>query len=499
VSDTGPGIPEEKRAHIFGAFSQAEASTTRKHGGTGLGLTISQRLVAAMGGRIWIESELGRGSTFHFTVRLPVGAARALAPESINPDRLRDLPVLIVDDNATNRRIYEELTRNWGLRPHAVRGGEEALAALWQGLASPAPFRLMLLDAMMPRLDGFGVAERVRATPEFADLKILMLTSSGQRGDAARCRELDVGGYLTKPVNQSELLDAIMNVLADESAAGTVTPTVTRHSLRERRRSLRVLLAEDNPVNQTLARILLEKGGHRVTVTGDGAAALAELERTDFDLVLMDVQMPRMDGLEATAAIRAREREQGGHLMIVAMTAHAMKGDRERFLAAGMDGYIAKPIQPEKLYDLLDAHARATQPARAASQTPEEPAGDPAGESAAAPPALDLAATLERFDGDIEFFRETARVFLGDLPRQLEAVRSAIAQADAGGIEHAAHALKGAAANFSAERVVAHALRLETMGREARLEGASEVFAALAAESQRLRDALETQTRSRAA
>jgi two-component system, sensor histidine kinase and response regulator len=514
VSDTGPGIPEEKREQIFGAFSQAETSTTRKHGGTGLGLTISQRLVEAMRGRIWIESEVGRGSTFHFTVRLPVGTVRAQTPESINPERLRDLPVLIVDDNATNRRIYEELTRNWGLRPHAVRGGEEALAALWQGLTSPTPFGLMLLDARMPRLDGFGVAARVRATPELAGLKILMLTSSGQRGDAARCRELGVGGYLTKPVNQSELFDAIMNVLADETPAGVTGPTVTRHSLRERRRALRVLLAEDNLVNQVLARKLLERGGHRVTVAGDGEAALAALETATFDLVLMDVQMPRMDGLEATAAIRAREAERGGHMTIVAMTAHAMKGDRERFLAAGMDDYIAKPVQPEKLYELLDTHARvvdAREPGaavpivhRAPRATPPRakppgPAALPADDGAETPSAFDLAATLERFDGDTEFLREVTQVFLEGLPRQLEALESAIAAADAGAIERAAHSLKGAAANFSAGRVVAHALRLETMGREGNLEGAPGIFAALAADSQRLREALEAQVRSRAA
>ena len=306
MRDTGIGIAPEQQAKLFQAFSQADTSTTRKYGGTGLGLAISSRLVELMGGRVWLESELGRGSTFHFTARF--APARAPLPRQVtaDPDRVRGLPVLVVDDNATNRFILEEMLGNWGMNPTAVDGGAAALVALEQARHSRTPFALVMLDAMMPGMDGFTLAERIGRDPDQVGVILMMLSSAGQRDDAARCRELGVRSYLTKPVRQSTLLDAILTALAPNGEAQDRAP-VESAGWGKCARSLRVLLAEDNSVNQKLAVRLLEKRGHRATVVGTGRAALEALDRHHFDAIMMDVQMPEMDGFEATAAIRLRE------------------------------------------------------------------------------------------------------------------------------------------------------------------------------------------------
>ena len=352
VRDTGIGIAPEKQKIIFEAFSQADGSTTRIFGGTGLGLTISSRLVNMMAGRMWVESELGKGSCFHFTVQ--VGTARGgVLIESPERVQLAGLPVLLVDDNLTNRRILAEMLRCWGMRPELAASGGEALTMLQEADRSGAGFALLLVDAQMPDMDGFTLVERVRQQADLRKTTIMMLTSAGQRGDAARCRELGIAAYLVKPIAQSQLLDAILNVLGKRAQQTHEAPLVTRHSLREGHQSLRILLAEDNVVNQVLACRLLEKHGHRVVVASNGRKALEALEKQKFDLVVMDVSMPEMDGFEAVAAIRAREGATGSHLAIIAMTAHAMKGDRERCLAAGMDAYISKPIQPDELFQTI--------------------------------------------------------------------------------------------------------------------------------------------------
>jgi signal transduction histidine kinase/DNA-binding response OmpR family regulator len=359
VSDTGIGIPHDKLALIFDPFSQADTSTTRKYGGTGLGLTISARLVRMMGGRIWVESEVGKGSQFHFTARLGVADVKEIKVGTIAPpELLRGVKVLVVDDNRTNRRILEGMLARWHMRPSSVDGGKAALAQLSAAREARAPYGLVLTDMHMPGMDGFALVEKIRQQPELSTATIMMLTSAGHRGDAARCQELGVAAYLLKPIRQSELREAVARVLGARPQEGVI-PLITRFSLHDAREpgsSLRVLLAEDNLVNQRLAVRLLEKRGHRVVVAATGLQALKALEKEKFDLVLMDVQMPEMDGLEATAAIRKREKGTGHHQAVVALTAHAMKGDREKCLAGGMDGYLTKPIRPNDLDQLLDKY-----------------------------------------------------------------------------------------------------------------------------------------------
>ena len=357
VADTGIGIAEEKRDSIFEPFTQADASTTRKYGGTGLGLTISTRLVSMMGGRIWVTSEVGRGSEFHFTIRLRVADPRAIEIGTIAPPEiLRGVRVLTVDDNRTNQRILEGMLKRWEMKVTSVEGGEEALAQLCAAREAGQPYGLVLTDMHMPGMDGFALVERIRERPELSTATIMMLTSAGHRGDAARCHELGVSAYLLKPIRQSELREAVARVLGARAQRGAI-PLITRFSLHDAREpaaSLRVLLVEDNAVNQRLASRLLEKRGHSVVVAGNGLEALEALEKESFDLVLMDVQMPVMDGFEATAAIRKKEGSSGIRVPIVALTAHAMKGDREKCLAGGMDRYLTKPIRPQELDELLE-------------------------------------------------------------------------------------------------------------------------------------------------
>jgi two-component system, sensor histidine kinase and response regulator len=360
VTDTGIGIPEDKQKLIFEPFTQADTSTTRRYGGTGLGLSISTRLIEMMGGRMWLESELGEGSTFHFTVRFGVAHNALNRPLSADPAILRNLRVLVVDDNATNRQILERTLSYWGTRPTAVQDATIALNLLSEAKAAGVPFSLMLADCHMPEVDGFMLVEQVQASTDLSDLVTIMLTSGGQRGDGLRCKELGIAAYLIKPVLQADLLDAMLQVLSVRDGAVKPVHLITRHSLHEGRLPLRILLAEDNVVNQKLASRLLENHGHLVVVAGDGAQALEILQKQNFDLVLMDAQMPVMDGFEATAAIRRLEQATRAHVPIIAMTAHAMVGDRQRCLEAGMDGYIAKPVHAHELFETIEtvlAHA----------------------------------------------------------------------------------------------------------------------------------------------
>jgi PAS domain S-box-containing protein len=372
VTDTGIGIPEDKRESIFKPFSQADTSTTRRYGGTGLGLTISTRIVQMMGGKIWMESEVGRGSQFHFTVRLGAAGAKEIKlGVAAPPELLRDVKVLVVDDNHTNRRILEGMLLRWHMKPTSVDCAAAALAQLSAALQAGEPYPLILTDMHMPEMDGFALIEQIRRRPELSAATIMMLTSAGHRGDAARCQDLGVSAYLLKPIRQSELREAVARVLGARQQDGAI-PLVTRFSLQDAREAhayLRVLLVEDNLVNQRLAMRLLEKRGHRVAVAGTGVEALQALEKEHFDLVLMDVQMPQMDGLEATAAIREKEKGTGLRQAVVALTAHAIKGDREKCLAVGMDGYLTKPIRTQELDQLLEIYVARRMEARNAVET----------------------------------------------------------------------------------------------------------------------------------
>ena len=355
VSDTGVGIPLEQQNLVFEAFSQGDASMTRKYGGTGLGLAISCRLVRLMGGKIWVESEPGKGSRFHFTAAVKIARSER-SRLSAETESLQGIPVLVVDDNATNRRILSETLSRWGMRVSEAANGSAALEALVAADSAGEPYRLMLTDALMPEMDGFTLVRQVNERPGLArNMSIMLLTSCGERGDAARCRDEGIAAYLTKPLRQAALRKAVLQAF-NQPAAAVQASLIARHPLRSQAYCgpLDILLAEDNAVNQLLAKKLLEKHGHTVTVAGNGREALALLDRQAFDLVLMDVQMPKMDGFEATAAIRAKEKLGGEHMPIIAMTAHAMKGDQQRCLEAGMDAYVAKPVKQALLLAAID-------------------------------------------------------------------------------------------------------------------------------------------------
>ncbi len=475
VADTGVGIAPEKLTAIFESFSQADTSTTREYGGTGLGLTISKRLVEMMGGRIWVESELGIGSKFHFTIRIRNASSAPEASPQVSDSVLTGARVLIVDDNRTNRRILNGLLMLWGVVPTVVSDARQALAALEAARISEEPFDLVLTDMHMPHMDGFGLIEHIRQSAASSTATIMMLTSGGQLGDAARCSELGVAAYLHKPVRQVELREAISRILQSRQQPGEPVMITAATMLEESGPpiKLRILLAEDNPVNQKLGVRLLEKRGHEVTVANNGKEALAILNRASVDLVLMDVQMPEMDGLEATRTLRRKELEAGDgvHQRVVAMTALAMLGDRERCLNAGMDDYLTKPIRPQELDSVLDSHMAGMKP-QGRVQTP------------AAPTSLNVNELMERIDHDTELLAELAEIFRGDYPVQLAGARRALDDQDPEALRRYAHALKGALGNLAAKSASCLAASLEDMGKTGDLGDAEMTLAQLQAELQ---------------
>ncbi len=465
VSDTGIGIAPGKLESIFESFSQADTSTTREYGGTGLGLTISKRLVEIMGGRIWISSVLGEGSEFHFT--LPLKEAEMLertsSPEATS-QMLSGIKVLIIDDNKTNRRILEGLLTQWDMRPTSAADGESALQCMAEAQASGEYFELILTDMHMPKMDGFGLVQKIHEDHSATTATIMMLSSGGHRGDAARCQELGIAAYLLKPVRQTELKEAIARAVGASKAQGA-PKMITQKTLQAERSAndfLNILLAEDNHINQKLAVRLLEKRGHTVTVVNNGLEAVLTLEKRSFDLVLMDIQMPEMDGITATGAIRSREQQTGVRQPIVAMTALVMKGDRERCLNADMDGYLSKPIRPQELESVLErytGHKRESHaPVEEASPAPHQ--------------AIDVPELMERIDGDLGFVAELLEIFSEDYPQKMKAIRSCIQSSDADGLKRGAHSLKGALGNLAAVHAASLAARLEQIGASGDVEGA---------------------------
>ncbi len=473
VTDTGIGIPPEKHELLFRAFSQADSSTTRKYGGTGLGLAISVRLVNMMGGGMWLESEQGKGSVFHFTARFRVAPASAQPSPLALEAELQGLNVLIVDDNETNRRILCEMTRGWKLRPTAVASGEAALAAIEEAKQRDDAFRLMLIDGQMPHMNGFELAEEIHGQQGLAGTVILMLTSGGQPGDANRCRQLGIRAYLLKPVLKSDLLAAILKALnCAASEPGTAPPLVTRHTLRESPWRLQVLVAEDNPINEVLIVRLLEKLGHATVVAHNGKEALVLAHSRKFDLAFMDVQMPEMDGLAATAEIREAEKAGSAHLPIFAMTAHAMKGDRERCLEAGMDGYIAKPVRFSDIEQTLAlvANAKSASPSVVAAHPP------------AANTSWNKTEALARIGGDEDLLAELCQIFLQESPKLLEKLERAVTAGDFETVVKTAHSLKGEASYLGAARASQAARQIEQLGRAGNQAEVTKIFTVLARE-----------------
>jgi two-component system sensor histidine kinase/response regulator len=475
ISDTGIGIPQERQAAVFSSFTQVDGSTTRRFGGSGLGLSISKRLVELMGGQMGLESEEGKGSTFWFTIPFGKQDKRQKLPMKTRQS-VRGSHILIVDDNATNRTILTKTLVSFGCFPEEVASGREVLSLLKRRMAEDRPFDAILLDHQMPDMDGEDVALAVRSEPLMDNTRILILTSVGERGDARRFKELGCAAYLTKPVRQSQLLDALAETLMDpdtedrseqkDRGAGIIT----RHSLGEDAvGKARLLVAEDNLVNQKVALRILEKAGHRVDVASDGIEAVAALKNASYDMVFMDIQMPKMDGYAATAEIRKMAPEYR-ELPVIAMTAHAMKGDREKCIAAGMDDYISKPVKPKGLLEMVQRWAgmKVVRPSVGVDRYPSDP---------------DLPVDLRRLKdlsgGDRDFEHEIIDLFLKDTSLHLARLETAIKEEDPPSVEASAHSIKGAAANMGAEKFRKLAHELELKGKAGDLHGAMEDFAHL--------------------
>ncbi len=471
VSDTGMGIPKEKLSIIFDSFAQVDGSTTRRFGGTGLGLTISRQLVELMGGRIWVESEIGKGSKFHFTCHFLKGNEVASDQDRIAAQTLPGINVLVVDSNEINRGIFSEMLKNWGVNASRVDNGHAALELLESYRKEGHPFRLAILDAEISGMDGFEVMQQMKSNPEMNCEVIMLVSLKNHLADLERCRAIGVKHFLTKPVGQSELLDTILSVVTDKVAEERAVNVPVSDLAKPASRQLNILLSEDNAVNQKLAIRLLEKAGHHVTLARTGREAVAAWENSGepgFDVLLMDIQMPEMDGTEATAEIRSREKQSGKHVPILAMTAHAMRGDRERCLENGMDGYISKPIHPVDLFSEIErclGLQKGNTPMLENSQKTQE--------------LIDRASLLERVEGDQELLSEMIQIFLEEAPGLINTMRGALQSGDMVLLERSAHSLKGAVSNLSSKATAAAALKLEQDAKENNSQSAKESLAAV--------------------
>ena len=521
VQDTGIGIPYARQAAVFDRFTQADGSTTRKYGGTGLGLTISRQLVEAMDGKIGVESTPGVGSTFWFDLKFEKLAREkpVTAPLTLGPVNLTQARLLIIDDNQTNRMILTKNVEALGSRVDAVPSGAKGLEVLRNAHRAGDPYHVVLLDMQMPGMDGEQTARAIKSDPAVKDAKILILTSMGHRGDASRLEALGCSGYLLKPVKQQMLFDAVVAVLGREEDQGP--GLITRHTLSEQRKfGSRILLAEDNPINQKLAVVLLQKSGYPVDAVENGAQVLEKVQSNRYNVVLMDVQMPEMDGLEATQKIREWEQETGGHIPIIAMTAHAMQGDRERCLEAGMDDYVTKPLEPKVFFSALDRWIQTTDLTGEYVEIPQdysshedafsididdgmfgESAPTSSRETKDTAPALpaipsigtspvDFESALVHFSGDRDFMMTMFDQYKEQLMERVNEIHSALQDRDANRLARLAHNLKGVSLNFSAERLANITLHLEEICKREDLTNAPGLVAQLEMEAHRVKDYL---------
>jgi two-component system, sensor histidine kinase and response regulator len=508
VSDTGIGISEESMDRLFKSFSQVDGSTSRNYGGTGLGLAISKQLTELMEGRIGVDSKEGQGSTFWFTVALekqPDGCETLMISEDIRKKR-----ILFVDDNAINRQVYREQLKSWGCRYGEASSGTQAIDELRRAQKMRDPFEIAIIDMQMPDMDGEELGRSIKQDTELADTTLIMVSSMGARGDVARLKKIGFGAYLTKPIKQSQLYDCLATTakIWKEKKPPRDATIVTRHSLADnKKQGIRILLAEDDATNQKVALHILKKFGYRADAAGNGQEVLEAMEKIPYDVVLMDIQMPVMDGYEATRRIRELELKaqqvklnknnsddlsdskiqffaRSGRIPIIAMTAHAMKGDREKCIAAGMDDYTPKPINPEELLEKIEKWTRAehnvsnpeagVQKERVQSETPEKTQ------------PLDFEVALERAMGDKDFLKMLLGGFVQELPDQIESLKVAVSGTDAVALTEQAHKLKGAAANLSAYGVSSAAKSLEEIGRSQNMDQANQILEVLLDESKRL-------------